>query len=78
MTTRLDMALQRLEAVVKALETNPPAPSGAQAGGDPSAAGANEFQAGEINAIRQLVDRAMVILAEENNQSQGAGGDADD
>jgi len=62
MATRLETALTRLEAAVAALENRSPVPS------------TTASVQGEINAIRELVDKALVILAEEENSEGDAGG----
>jgi len=62
MATRLETALTRLEAAVVALENRSPVPS------------TTASVQGEINAIRELVDKALVILAEEENSEGDAGG----
>ncbi|XDZ66229.1 hypothetical protein AB8880_02210 [Alphaproteobacteria bacterium LSUCC0684] len=78
MTTRLEIAFQRLEAAVESLEKRQFAELDArQMESSPGAANPN-MQNGEINAIRQLVDQALMILAEEKKHDTDAGGGGHD
>ena len=74
MSSKLEQALSRLDTVVEALEKAPP-PTLPSSDANPSNAdlinaGPTEDSAlkEEINAIRSLVDEAMMLLGQENGQ----------
>ena len=72
MSARLDQALERLNAAVAALESQP------HADANPNGH-ANAVNADEIAEIRQLVDQAMTIIsaqqtAQQSQESQDQGG----
>jgi hypothetical protein len=68
MSTRLNMALQRLEAAVNALEIKALVPS--ETGADKP----SQIEDGEIRAIRELVDQALQMLTEEDEAAKARGG----
>jgi len=65
MSTRLNMALQRLETAVSALENKAPVSP------DTSAMTTSHDVNGEIRAIRELVDEALGLLTEEGKSPGG-------
>jgi len=78
MTTRLEIAFQRLEAAVESLEKRPLVePDSNHMERTPATVGSDK-QNVEINAIRQLVDQALMLLADEKHlASDSKGGDHD-
>jgi|GEM_PF-1024959 hypothetical protein len=66
MSTRLNMALQRLEAAVSVLENKAPALTDIRAAQPAHAVNS------EIAAIRELVDEALELLTEEGKASGGS------